>query len=231
MDQRSWNTPQLNEVPQSASDGGELNAERLELSGRIASFGGALVQERDSLPAFQAKVSIDASKPKTCDTEVPEKSPDFSIESPSMLTLSRKVTAQDEQSLTSERKREAAMMEYEDDSTAIGYVSPPARKRMRRFPRRNSVVIRRREGGTASMLQEVLDMTRCPSRYPQHHHTPAPPAGYQNQEWPETMVPLGLPVNRSDGYRSQHCRSQKPPPPPPSDRSQTEEQHEELHEG
>jgi hypothetical protein len=44
----------------------------------------------------------------------------------------------------------------------LGSLSP--RKRIRRFPRRNSVVIQRRDGGTISMIQDLITACRPPTR-------------------------------------------------------------------
>jgi len=208
MDPRSWTSPQLNEVACADSEGCEaMNRERLELSSGEPSIGrAALVQQQISRCPDKTKSRAASPKKKVKhkshnkakeDPYNPVKSPDFSIQSPSMLSLmSRKHTTPGD-----DRKRQAAMMEYESEGLSAPHgvdTSAPAKKQVRRFPRRNSVLIHRREGGTASMVQDLL-MASVPSS-PYHN---APEMQQSSKHSDAATGPLGLPISRSGDFLDQ----------------------------
>jgi len=217
MDQRSWSTPQLNEAAHSVNESScERNCERIEISGGGPSFRTALFQQKPKqaqktpLPDNAVKVCESVDAKPTGDSflrkelvEAPN-APVSLVESPALFTQLTPAGP----SRTIEGKRDAAMLEYEDDSLTTGYTtSPPLRKKMRSFPRRNSVVIHRRAGGTASTVQDLLTTQTATTR---PHHSAAE-CSHQDHDLVDTNTgPLGLPTNRSKTFLSQLCPSQQP---------------------
>lgn len=214
----------MNEAAYSVNDSScERNCERLEIRGGGPSFRTALVQQKQAqknLPSDNAvKVCDRVDAKPTGDSSLGEdlvKSPNAPlslVESPSLFT---QLTPAGSPRIN-EGKRDAAMLDYEDDSLTTGYTSPPLRKKSRCFPRRNSVVIHRRAGGTASMVQDLL-MTQATTTRPHHSAAECSP---QDHDLVDTNAgSLGLPANRSETFLSRLCPSQQP-----------EHSHDELEQG
>ena len=165
MESRLWNQIQLNEAVTQADH--DLSEQRLERSSTEPSSEKSLVLKQTARACHVDKSSYIATTKSNAackqaeDPFDPVKSPDFSIHSPTMLNLLTRMKpgAQCLPSL-GVRQEEPSEMNYEyGDSNYTARSdceSTPRKKRARPFARRNSVVVHRRQGDIASMLQDIL---------------------------------------------------------------------------
>lgn len=160
MDQRQWFKQQMNECVDSTRSISELDCERLEPSMRKLGISeAALSKQCGSLSiSNNSKMATSCKLPekmlsKGDDGYSPVKSADFSFLSPDMITL-RSQKQETSSRHRGVRKREASMMEYEDNLLEADFdPSSPARKHPRIFPRRHSIVIHRND---AEILRREL---------------------------------------------------------------------------
>lgn len=207
MESRLWNHLQLNQaVAQADNDPSE---ERLERSSTDLSSLRSLVQKQTAPACHVDKCSsLATTKRMTAYTKAddpfdPVKSPDFSVHSPTMLDLlSRrrprmKLGAHCLPSINvSEEEAREVNYEYGDYTSRSDHASTPMKKRARPVARRNSVVIHRRQGDIASMLQDLLTTNMVSS--PICGESAMPPILNRNV----TESPLNLPGIASDVFPS-----------------------------
>ena len=165
MDARAWHHATPNEAIVHAVNEG---SERLELSSADPSFVRALVYNPDTY----GHVTDDKNSSVTTETKkttslksacscTPTQNSDVSGQPPSVVILTPTKLNLEERSLisTGDRKRGVSDMDYGYEGLSMRTdrgSMPGGRKRWCPALRRNSVVIHRRQGGNATLVQEML---------------------------------------------------------------------------